>query len=72
MALMKTAAATSKRTLMFNFNNRARPESYAMMEHITQGTVGRIKQLPGKVIRRAGIPGFGGWFTNKRSPAAVR
>ena len=62
---MKTAAEKAKRTLMFNFNNRARPESYAMMEHITQGAVGRINSCQAKWIRRTGIPGFGGWFTNK-------
>ena len=62
---MKAAADKAKRTLMFNFNNRARPESYAMMEHIGQGLVGTINTCQAKWIRRTGIPGFGGWFTNK-------
>jgi predicted dehydrogenase len=62
---MKAAADKAKRTLMFNFNNRARPESYAMMENITQGAVGTINTCQAKWIRRTGIPGFGGWFTNK-------
>ena len=31
MTRMKAAAEKSRRRLMFNFNNRARPESYAMM-----------------------------------------
>src|SRR4030095_44932 len=65
MALMKTAAEKAKRTLMFNFNNRARPEGYAMMEHITGGAVGQTNSCQAKWIRRTGIPGFGGWFTNK-------
>ncbi len=65
MTAMKTAAEKTKRTLMFNFNNRARPESYAMMEHIKQGSVGTINTCQAKWIRRTGIPGFGGWFTNK-------
>src|SRR5688572_12736896 len=65
MTLMQTAAEKAKRTLMFNFNNRARPESYAMMEHIQQGAVGTINSCQAKWIRRTGIPGFGGWFTNK-------
>jgi predicted dehydrogenase len=65
MAAMKTAAEKAKRTLMFNFNNRARPESYAMMDYIRDGTVGRINTCQAKWIRRAGIPGFGGWFTTK-------
>jgi predicted dehydrogenase len=50
---------------MFNFNNRARPESLAMMEYIRQGQVGRINSAQAKMIRRTGIPGFGGWFTTK-------
>jgi predicted dehydrogenase len=59
------AADKSGKTLMFNFNNRARPESYAMMEEIGKGTVGKINSAQAKWIRRTGIPGFGGWFTNK-------
>ena len=62
---MAATAAKAKKTLMFNFNNRARPESYAMMEHITRGAVGKINSCQAKWIRRTGIPGFGGWFTNK-------
>jgi predicted dehydrogenase len=59
------AAAKSKKTLMFNFNNRARPESQAMMDYIKGGQVGRINSAQAKWIRRTGIPGFGGWFTTK-------
>ncbi len=53
------------KTLMFNFNNRARPESFAMMGEIGRGTVGRINSAQARWIRRTGIPGFGGWFTTK-------
>jgi len=63
--VMQAAAKAAKKTLMFNFNNRARPESYAMMEYINQGVVGRINSAQAKWIRRTGIPGFGGWFTTK-------
>ena len=59
------ASKAARRKLMFNFNNRARPESYAMMEYIRQGVVGRINSAQAKWIRRTGIPGFGGWFTNR-------
>ncbi len=62
---MKRAAESAGRTLMFNFNNRARPESYAIMKYIEDGTVGRINSAQAKWIRRSGIPGFGGWFTTK-------
>jgi len=64
-AQMQEVAKQAKKTLMFNFNNRARPESYAMMEHIRQGAIGTINSCQAKWIRRTGIPGFGGWFTNK-------
>lgn len=65
MAEMLAAAKRAKRVLMFNFNNRARPESYAMMDYIKAGTVGAINTCQAKWIRRTGIPGFGGWFTTK-------
>ena len=62
---MKEAAENAGKTLMFNFNNRARPESYALREYIDAGEVGAINSAQAKWIRRTGIPGFGGWFTNK-------
>ena len=63
--LMMAAAARARKTLMFNFNNRARPEARAMMDYIHDGRVGRINSAQAKWIRRTGIPGFGGWFTTK-------
>jgi predicted dehydrogenase len=65
MAELKTTAEATGRTLMFNFNNRARPESYAMRGYIADGSIGTINSCQAKWVRRAGIPGFGGWFTNK-------
>ena len=65
MAELKATAESSGRTLMFNFNNRARPESYAMRGYVADGSIGTINTCQAKWIRRAGIPGFGGWFTNK-------
>jgi predicted dehydrogenase len=62
---MITAATQSGKKLMFNFNNRARPESQAMKSYIDAGTVGKINSAQAKWVRRTGIPGFGGWFTNK-------
>jgi len=64
-AQMAAAARKARRTLMFNFNNRARPESFAMMDYIRGGEVGRINSCQAKWIRRTGIPGFGGWFTTR-------
>lgn len=65
MQAMLDAAKLSGRTLMFGFNNRARPEAQAMATYIQEGVVGRINSAQATWIRRAGIPGFGGWFTDK-------
>lgn len=62
---MIDAQKKSGKTLMFNFNNRARPESYAIIDQIKKGAVGTINSAQAKWIRRTGIPGFGGWFTTK-------
>ena len=63
---MVDAAKKAGKTLMFNFNNRARPESYAMREYFRSGAVGRVNSAQATWIRRNGIPGFGGWFTTKK------
>lgn len=65
VAEMKAAAERAGKTLMFDFNNRARPESYAMMDYIRGGEVGAIHSAQALWIRRTGIPGFGGWFTTR-------
>jgi predicted dehydrogenase len=59
------ASQKSGKHVMFNFNNRARPESQAMIKYVEQGQVGKINSAQAKWIRRTGIPGFGGWFTTK-------
>ena len=62
---MIAAAEKAGKVLMFNFNNRARPDCAAVMEYIKEGSVGRINAAQAKWIRRTGIPGFGGWFTTR-------
>ena len=62
---MVATAKSNDKLLMFNFNNRARPESYAMMKLIGDGTIGAINSAQAKWVRRTGIPGFGGWFTTR-------
>ena len=62
---MQSIAEAIGKQLMFNFNNRARPESREMMKLINSGEVGTINSAQSKWVRRTGIPGFGGWFTNK-------
>lgn len=66
MTQMKAAATKARRQLMFNFNNRARPEAYAMQAYLRGGAVGRINSAQAQWIRRTGIPGFGGWFTTRK------
>ena len=63
---MIEAAKKAGKILMFNFNNRARPESYAMREYFRSGAVGRVNSAQATWIRRNGIPGFGGWFTTRK------
>lgn len=62
---MKAAAVKAHRILTFDFNNRCREEVHALMDYIHAGEVGPIQSGQALWIRRAGIPGFGGWFTNK-------
>lgn len=65
MQAMYDAAQASGKKLMFGFNNRARPEAQAIASYIRHGVVGRVNSAQATWIRRAGIPGFGGWFTDK-------
>jgi predicted dehydrogenase len=65
MTEMLDASKRAGKVLMFDFNNRARPESRAMMKYIKEGAAGTINSAQAAWIRRAGIPGFGGWFTTK-------
>jgi predicted dehydrogenase len=62
---MVEAAKKAGRVLMFDLNNRARPEAHAIMHYIKNGKVGKINSAQATWIRRNGIHGFGGWFTNK-------
>lgn len=63
---MIQAAKANGKTLMFNYNNRARALCRTLKASIDDGTVGRINSAQAKWIRRTGIPGFGGWFTQKK------
>lgn len=62
--MIATRDAAAKQ-LMFNFNNRARPESVFIKKAIDEGEIGTINSAQSKWCRRTGIPGFGGWFTTK-------
>jgi len=62
---MAKAAAQAKRRLLFDFCNRARPESTAIKREIESGRFGSVNSAEAMWVRRTGIPGFGGWFTTK-------
>lgn len=62
---MVITAKKQNKVLMFDFNNRARPEAQALIRYIRNGDVGKINSAQALWIRRCGIPGFGGWFTQK-------
>lgn len=62
---MAGIAKKTGKTLMFDFNNRARPEAQALIQYIKKGDIGQINSAQALWIRRCGIPGFGGWFTQK-------
>ena len=62
---MVEAAKKARKRLMFNFCNRARPESAAIRREIDSGRFGKVNSAEALWIRRTGIPGFGGWFTTK-------
>jgi len=64
LAMAKTAAKSGKR-LLFDFCNRARPESETIRREILSGRLGRVNSAEALWVRRTGIPGFGGWFTTK-------
>ena len=62
---MVDAAKKARRLLMFDFCNRARPESAAIRREIDSGRFGKVNSAETLWVRRTGIPGFGGWFTTK-------
>ncbi|MEA3401122.1 MAG: Gfo/Idh/MocA family oxidoreductase [Armatimonadota bacterium] len=62
---MVDAAEDAGLTLMVQFNNRFRPEAQVLKGHVDDGTFGDIYFARCGWIRRNGIPGWGGWFTQK-------
>lgn len=62
---MKEAAEKSGKTLMVIRNNRYRPSTKFLKQYIAEDKMGEIYAGRCGWIRRRGIPGWGGWFTNK-------
>ena len=62
---MAATAEEHGRVLMFDLNNRARLDSQFIKKEIRDGRIGTINSAQAVWQRRNGIPGYGGWFTNK-------
>lgn len=62
---MKDAAEKSGKVLMAIRNNRYRPTTKFLQKFIADGKMGEIYAGRCGWIRRRGIPGWGGWFTDK-------
>ena len=60
------AARESDRVVMLAFNRRYLANAVTLKGFIDAGTLGDIYYARAGWTRRAGIPGFGGWFTTKK------
>lgn len=66
MEEMEKAYEKSGKLLLFDFNNRAREEAQILKKYIETDPSFVMNSAQAYWIRRNGIPGFGGWFTNKK------
>jgi predicted dehydrogenase len=53
------------RILQMGFVSRQSPTSRAAADLLRAGRLGRVYHIKASLYRRRGIPGLGGWFTNK-------
>ncbi|MFA5858643.1 MAG: Gfo/Idh/MocA family oxidoreductase [Elusimicrobiota bacterium] len=63
---MKDAAIENDKFLAVGFNQRFSNEAQLLKRLIIGGELGEIYYAKTGAIRRRGIPGWGGWFTNKK------
>jgi predicted dehydrogenase len=61
---MIDAARETGRALEVVFNHRQRGDVQIIKRYIDEGRLGRIYYAKASWMRRNGIPGMGGWFTN--------
>ena len=59
------AARVNGKVLAIAFNRRHRHDVALLKQHVDAGKLGRIYYAKAFWMRRAGIPGFGSWFTRK-------
>lgn len=62
---MVEASKQTGRVLKVVFNHRERGDVAALKHQIDEGQLGRIYYAKAHWMRRNGIPGMGGWFTNR-------
>jgi predicted dehydrogenase len=62
---MVEASKAAGRVLKVVFNHRERGDVLALKHQIDEGQLGRIYYAKAHWMRRNGIPGMGGWFTNR-------
>ena len=63
---MLAAANRARRRIMINFSFRFSPATYFLKQQVDAGVLGSV--YAGRTVwhRRRGLPGFGGWFGQKR------
>ncbi len=64
---MVDAARAANRVLDVAFNHRRRGDMQRLKQAIDAGELGDLYYARGSWLRREGIPGMGGWFTNKNA-----
>lgn len=64
-ARMVEASKKSGKVLKVIFNHRERGDVAALKHQIDEGQLGRVYYAKAHWMRRNGIPGMGGWFTNR-------
>lgn len=62
---MVRAAVEAGRVLQVCFNHRQRGDVQVLKNYVEEGNLGRIYHAKAFWMRRSGIPGMGGWFTNR-------
>lgn len=63
---MLAVAKKCKKRLMINFSFRFSPQSFALKKEVESGILGKIYYARTVWLRRRGMPGFGGWFGQKK------
>lgn len=62
---MVEAAKKAEKVLKVVFNHRERGDVAVLKHQIDEGLLGRVYYAKAHWMRRNGIPGMGGWFTNR-------